>query len=645
MKMIKISIVFVCLMLGASCTLDLQQNPNIVDPSQAIPDLLLNSMQRRLAGLFSTAQGQMGGLVRLQNVAGSTYANSFTPNSFDGLWAAAYADILTDGNTVISQADKDGFARHAGIARIINAYTLILLVDMFGNVPYSQALLGAKQFNPGVDPGANVYAAALALLDKAILDLLTLPSNATPIPGYLNPVAPTPPDQYYYGNFGRWVRFANTLKLKIFLNLRLTDVPAATAGINAVFANGLIGVGVNAGLPGATSPTVGDSFTYHYGTSLADPDNRHPLFINNYPAGGGNYMSNWLIWQMRHGYGATHTTSLAAPNTIQPGDPRIRFYFYRQTNVNNTDPNNIRCVTNLLAPDHYPQVKSGVIAMNGTAGYPVGIPNSPADLAWQSNLAGSNADLPQTFCYPSRIGYWGRDHVDNQGIPPDNFFRTAWGTYPAGGRFDANVNAGVSQNVGMRGAGIQPIMMRAFTFFMLAEAAHYIPAVAAVVGSSAANLNTAMGASFDDVFTFSTTGTLSLQPAGSFTETTTINGFMTAYAANRDTYRGLVNAAFAAAAPAAGLPATPQEIQMNIIAREYWIALFGNGVEAYNLYRRTGYPTGMQPSLVPTVAAAGPFPRSQYYPQSAATLNSQITQKTLLNVRVFWDTNTANLDY
>lgn len=81
---------------------------------------------------------------------------------------------------------------------------------------------------------------------------------------------------------------------------------------------------------------------------------------------------------------------------------------------------------------------------------------------------------------------------------------------------------------------------------------------------------------------------------------------------------------------------------MGYVAREYWIALFGNGIEAYNLYRRTGLPTGMQPTQNPQ---PGPFPRIFYYPANAANLNSNIQQRTALNEKVFWDTNTSNLDF
>ena len=68
-------------------------------------------------------------------------------------------------------------------------------------------------------------------------------------------------------------------------------------------------------------------------------------------------------------------------------------------------------------------------------------------------------------------GYWGRDHGDNSGIPPDAELRTTWGIYPAGGEFDYNQALRVSLNRGGNGAGIQPIWQSAFTEFVKAECA------------------------------------------------------------------------------------------------------------------------------------------------------------------------------
>lgn len=611
-KFIKSGLLAFSFIVASSCTLDLLEDPNAVQPSQALPNLLLNSAQRNTAGLFNTFSTFGMQMTRLQNSGGSLYQNVFSPESFDGVWSTAYASILTDTDALIEQADESGLARHAGMARVISAYVLLLLVDTFGDVPYTEAFQGSSNFNPAPDNMADVYTTAIAMLDKAKLDLST-PTVANG--GYLNGTAPTPVDQYYGNNYTRWIRLANTLKLKIYLNLRLSDAATATTQINALIAD--------ASATGGLITAANENFVFRYGSNIVDPDNRHPRFTATYPAGSGNYMSNWLMWHMFHGYDATQNGA--------PGDPRMRFYFYRQSNANSSDPNQIRCVVQ-TTPDHYPQSPSGTsITLNPKAGMPPGIAYNPALPIDATNPNPAHAAWGRTFCYPTDRGYWGRDHVDPQGIPPDGLLRTMWGAYPAGGRFDANVNAGVNQNIGMRGAGIQPMMMRSNVQFMLAEAALYL----GTTGSARTYFENGIRNSMTDVRTWSVSGTYGVGSA-SPAETATITAFYpdATYAADVNNY---VNGALAAYDAQVG-----NNSIMNYIAREHWIASFGNGVEAFNLYRRTGMPTGMQPVVNPT---PGAFPRTFWYPASFANLNSSVDQKTNLEGRVFWDTNTSDLDF
>ncbi|MCU0397535.1 MAG: SusD/RagB family nutrient-binding outer membrane lipoprotein [Cyclobacteriaceae bacterium] len=602
MKFIKSTILALFLVLAASCTLELQEDPNAVQPSQALPNLVLNNIQLSFAGWFNGVSTFGMQMTRLMNSGGSIYQNVYSPESFDGTWSTAYANILNDSELLIANADANGLARHAGMTRVISAYMLVTLVDFFGDVPYSEAFTGSGNFNPKLDDSDALYNLALEKLEKAIEDLTTL---TIPQGGYLNPGAPTPQDLYYANNYGSWVRAANSIRLKIYLNL------GDAAGINAVVAH-----------PGGLIVSPGHNFVFRYGTNQADPDARHPRFNQNYLGGGGAYMSNWLMWHMFHAYNAQQNGA--------PGDPRIRFYFYRQTSTNNTDPNNIRCVVQ-TTPLHYPQSTGTAIVDNATAGRPpLGVDpshptNDPAHPAWG-----------RTFCYPTDRGYWGRDHIDPQGIPPDNFLRTAWGVYPSGGRFDANVNAGVAQTQGMRGGGMQPIMMRSFVQFMLSEAALTIAGVN--TGASARDhYEDGIVFSMDDVRSFSVNGNFGFGAAPP-TEATTINTFypIDVYNADRDNY---VTSALAAFDDRVAVSA---DEAMNYVGREFWVASFCNGVEAYNLYRRTGKPTGMQPVINP---APGAFPRSFWYPANAANLNRNIEQKTNLEGRVFWDTNTTNLDF
>lgn len=612
MKIIKVIALTFVILVGGSCTLDLRDDPNAVQPDEILPSLVLNGMQISLANMFQTASTFGMQLTRLQNGGSSLYDRTVTPEGLNGIWTNAYANILVEAHSLIPAAEAQGFARHAGIARVISAYTLILLVDLFGDVPYSEAFGGLGNFNPALDDAADVYAEAVSMLDQAILDLTTNTTLQNP-PGYQNPVSPAITDMFYDNNYTKWVRLINTLKLKVFLNTK------NGTGINDL----LTAVGPLAGF----ITNQNENFVFRYSTNISAPDSRHPRFVANYPAGGGNYMSNWLIWHMFHGYDATQNGA--------PGDPRMRFYFYRQTSANSADLNLIRCVV-VATPDHYPTSNGTAIIPNPNAGIPpMGVAltdptNDPTDLAWG-----------RTFCYPTDRGYWGRDHVDNQGIPPDGLLRTAWGPYPAGGRFDANVNIGVTTNVagtgnglGMRGAGIQPIMMRSFVQFMLAEAKLTLATVTAGLPALQYFQN-GINQSMQDVRDWAVNGTYNTTSVtASPTEATTINGFYSAsqYTTDVTNYLASATAAFNNSAADAE----------NYNAREFWIACFGNGVEAYNLYRRTGKPTGMQPTLNPS---PGPFPRSFWYPANAANLNNQISQKANLAGHVFWDTNTTNLDF
>jgi hypothetical protein len=611
MKFYKKIVALITIVLASSCTLDLQQDPNAVQTDQVLANLILNSIQRQIAVVFNAANTTGAQHTRLLNGAGTIYLNATTPITFDGLWTNAYSGILQDANQLITLADKNGFARHAGIARVIQSYTLILLVDMFGDVPFSEAFNGAGNFNPKADAGDVIYDIALAGLDKAKQDLTTNTTVSLPA-GYLNPVAPVTQDQYYGNSFNKWVRLANSLKLKVFLNLSLKQPARARTEINALVAD--------------TSPTGGfitnqdQNFIWRYGTTTSDPDGRHPRFSAQYPAGGGDYQSNWLIWHMFHAYNATQNGA--------PGDPRMRFYFYRQVTSNSSSSNEIRCLTE-SRPDHYPSSTGSAIIDNAIAGRPpMGVDplhptNNPANVAWT-----------RTFCQPTDRGYWGRDHVDPQGIPPDGLLRTAYGSYPVGGRFDNNAGVSVAASQGMRGAGIQPIMMRAFVEFMLAEASLTL----GITSSTTALQYYTQGIddSFTDVRDWAVNGTYNTTAgtqnpdaatsnAASPTEVATINAFYPAatYATDVANYRASAVAAFNSSSANA----------LNYLAREYWVALVGNGYEAYNLYRRTGRPTGMQPVINPS---PGPFPQSFWYPAVYANLNNTARQKTDLTAKVFW---------
>ncbi|NBP67582.1 MAG: SusD/RagB family nutrient-binding outer membrane lipoprotein [Cytophagia bacterium] len=616
-KAYKKTLLVIMIIMASSCTLDLREDPNAVQVEQVLPSLILNSIQRSLPGVFNAANTSGGQMTRLLNGGGQLYLNATTPQDFNGLWSAAYADVLGDINTLLETADANGFARHAGMARVMQAYTLVLLVDMFGDVPFSEAFQGASNFNPKADPGAEIYARAIQILDKAKQDLTT-PATTALTPGYLNPVAPAIQDQYYNNDYTKWIKLANTIKLKIYVNLRLTQPAEATTAINALIAE--------PAPTGGFITAANENFIWRYGTSLSDPAARHPRFVAQYPGGGGDYQSNWLMWHMFHAYNAVNTTTAG----VAFGDPRMRFYFNRQVTANSSSTNELRCLGE-SRPDHFPSSSGAAIVPNALAGVPpMGVaPTHPS-------MDPTNAAWGRTFCTPANVGYWGRDHVDPQGIPPDGLLRTAYGPYPVGGRFDNNHGTSVAQTQGMQGAGIQPMLMRSYVQFLLAESALYLGTTG--LATARVHFENGIAYSFADVRNWSVNGTLGTSALGASPVEAVINTFYPLANYNAD----VANYTASALAAFDNRLAVSNDEAMNYVARECWVSLFGNGYEAYNLYRRTGKPTGMQPAINPT---PGNFPRSFWYPANFANINNSVDQKADLTTRVFWDNTTFNLDF
>ncbi len=293
---------------------------------------------------------------------------------------------------------------------------------------------------------------------------------------------------------------------------------------------------------------------FPYGRNTDDPDCRHPLFRYNYLNGGNDYMANYYMWTLKEEKDVV--------------DPRLRYYFYRQVNVSSEDFQELPCV-GTDRPDHFP------------------------------------VDIP--YC-TLEDGYWGRDHLDDDGIPPDTRFRTIWGVYPVGGEFDADQAAPGNGNSGLQGAGAEVIMMDSYVKYMLAEAALTL----GTTGDPKQLLLDAVTASIATVMDFgaeiAVEAYIPTQP-------------------DIDVYLAEVGALYDAAATI--------EERLEVIAKEYYIALFGNGIEVYNLYRRTGMPGNLQPALL---ANPGQFPRTFNYPAVCVNLNSSVSQKPHTH-QVFWDTN------
>lgn len=535
--------------------LDVQPNPNFLSPEQSDIDFFLNSIQIRVANLHSGTEGRAEngwsqfGMepVRIQHGFGPTYRDFYDPGDFDQIWDDMYSELLIDIRTMTPLAQEAELFTHVAIGQILEAYAMMNMVDLFGDVPYSEAARGVEGiFNPAVDSGADIYAALDALLQDAIANLqkseLTLPSN----------------DLYYGGNEGKWIKAANTMRLRLAVQSRLVSPATSAATINSIVGGGQF------------IASSADDLQFQWGTSNAAPDSRHPYFDANYDGAGPSsdfYTCNYYMNLMANQYTAI--------------DPRIRYYMYRQqSNYDGADNITKECIGEPLVP------------------------------SWWAGF--------DYYCLvPATNGYgglWGRNHMDDDGIPPDDAFRTLHGTYPIGGPFDAedfrNVSGSTAVSEGLAGAGISPMLLAANTHLMLAESALEL----GTAGDARTYLETGVRESMNKVAAFGAplaTGT----------------GFE-ATPALIDAHIARILAAYDAA---------DNTGKLRIIAEQVFIASWCDGMTAYNTYRRTGQPDNLSPAFV--VENPGNFLRSMWYPQTASDNNTNISQKANPDTPVFWDTN------
>ncbi len=587
----KMLLVALLIGFGTACNntdLDLLDDPNAITPDKASVNDLYNNIQLSFAAVYNFAEFIPGGVARMYSSGAFTYNAYATPQTFNALWTRAYEDLLPDVDALLAISDEKGFDIHGGTAKIMEAYTMMVLVDLFDKVPYSQATQGIAVISPTADEGAAIYAAAEALLDDAIKQMTGT-----------NAAAPAS-DIFYNGDAASWITFANTLKLKAALNKRLVDPSGAAATINAVVAGGDF------------IDEPGEDFQFQYGNQRNNPQSRHPFYADatvansttsnygytdrgHYETNDGDYLSNYYMWLLR----ADKETADGAAII----DPRIRYYFFRKIEkADDQDATTYSCHFSALPdqsaqPDHW------------------------------AALAGDDR-LPYCIVMPGD-GYSGRDHLNGEGIPPDGPTRTSYGLYPGGGDFDGNFyeetrGAGTT---GGKGAGILPIMLSSFVDFMRAEAALTI----GTSDDARALLESGIRASMSKVRSFESLVPATMaRPTGRGENITTVGAFFTMTDEDVDNYVAQVLADYDAAG---------DSDKLDIVIKEYYIAAWGNGLEAYNMYRRTGYPKNMQPGLEPEVGA---FPRSFLLPADHVTRNINAVQRTQSD-RVFWDDGSANV--
>ncbi len=128
-------------------------------------------------------------------------------------WANFYEEVMNETKNLKVLAQADGSDHYVGMANVITAMALGTATDLWGDIPYSEALKGSGNLKPAYDSQEAIYDTIQALLDRAIVQLGSTESAATP----------SAADFIYGGDTDLWIKAARVLKARYYNNLSEID--------------------------------------------------------------------------------------------------------------------------------------------------------------------------------------------------------------------------------------------------------------------------------------------------------------------------------------------------------------------------------------------------------------------------------------
>lgn len=200
------------------------------------------------------------------NASQFKFLEEYSETEFSTAYTELMAGALNDLKKIKSIATEGEDAGSYLLAEALSVYTWQLITDTWGDAPYFEALSGDEQvLSPAFDKGDVIYADLLQRIDSLLMG------------DYSEAIINDEKDFIFAGDVDNWIRFANTLKLKLMLRLSETDQ----------YDNNDVLAFVN-------SADFLEESAQIDGSIFEDKDGkRHPMA--EFDAGGANYLSTNVI--------------------------------------------------------------------------------------------------------------------------------------------------------------------------------------------------------------------------------------------------------------------------------------------------------------------------------------------------------------
>jgi hypothetical protein len=226
----KVCLAFLLALTFSACDRGFEElNVDPVNPTDVPAETILTSATEsvitRLLGAslnLTYADTWAQQIAKIQYIDEDRYA--FRPDAIDAHWESLYSGPLYDFKVIIDKANDSNSPNMEAIGRIMKAYTFHNITDLWGDVPYFEALQGAEgSFRPKYDAQKDIYMDLLSELKKAN-DLINEDADEV-----------GRGDIMYNGDVMKWKKFANSLRLRLLMRMSKVEPATAQAGIEEIF--------------------------------------------------------------------------------------------------------------------------------------------------------------------------------------------------------------------------------------------------------------------------------------------------------------------------------------------------------------------------------------------------------------------------
>ena len=264
------ALTILCLSFGCKKITDINVDPNNPPLSTATPQVLFPS------AVAATA-GRVGGELNILGAIWSQYYTQYTlasqyrniddydlgTSDLTANYQVLFSNALENYELAVTQSKANKQWAFFLMNTVMKAYTYEVLVDLYDEVPYAEALQGQSNTQPHFEDGYSVYKALLAEIDNALAQNYSVTLSSSD--------AAT--DFVFNGDMTKWAEFAHTLELKMYLRMVKNYPQEAQAGVQKLYANPDF-LSVDAGMNNfINSPSLDNPFYEYNIRSLNIPTN------------------------------------------------------------------------------------------------------------------------------------------------------------------------------------------------------------------------------------------------------------------------------------------------------------------------------------------------------------------------------------